>query len=400
MDDIHNFGFDLVRATEQTALRAGRWVGLGDRAKADEVGTAAMMAMLDMAPMTGYLLDSEARKAGYHAQQDSRKRVGAGGPAMDLVVDAIDGVGLLAQGRPGAIAVACAAPRGTIWSPAPAIYMEKIVVDREVGAALVAECMDAPAAWTLALVARLKRKAVRDLVVFVLDRPRHSNLIDDIRRAGARAQVHHDGDVAGALMAAMPGSGIDVLMGIGGALEGVIAAAAVRALGGAMLARLAPQNDEERAALQDAHQDVKRVYNAADMVAGDEIFFAATGITDGMLLEGVAYQGNRATTHSLVIRGKSGVRRLIQTDHPLMEGGRHRERLLKEGLDTEFLLRNSVSLRLATCHSTCDPLYSISRAPAAATRPRFLPATPRPRSPETRGHPAAAYPAGSPWRPC
>ena len=184
MDDIHNLGFDLVRATEQTALRAGRWVGLGDRARADEVGTAAMMAMLDMAPMTGYLLDSEARKAGYHAQQDSRKRVGAGGPAMDLVVDAIDGVGLLAQGRPGAIAVACAAPRGTIWSPAPAIYMEKIVVDREVGAALVAECMDAPAAWTLALVARLKHKSVRDLVVFVLDRPRHSNLIDDIRRGG------------------------------------------------------------------------------------------------------------------------------------------------------------------------------------------------------------------------
>lgn len=317
--DVHNLGFDLVRATEHTALHAGRWVGLGDRAGADDAAAQAMMEILDTLPIDGYLMDTEARKAGYHSQRETRQRVGAGGPAMDLLVDSVDGVGLLALGRPGAISVACAAPQGAIWSPAPALYMEKIVVDREVGRALVAECMDAPAAWTLALIARMKKKAVRDLVVFVLDRPRHHTLIEEIRRAGARVQVHHDGDVAGALLAAMPGGPIDVLMGVGGALEGVLAAAAVRALGGAMLGRLVPRNDEEREAIQAAHGDHKRVYTAADMIAGEEIFFAATGVTDGMLLQGVSYAGDRATTHSLVLRGKSGVRRLIHTDHPLRE---------------------------------------------------------------------------------
>jgi fructose-1,6-bisphosphatase II len=193
--------------------------------------------------------------------------------------------------------------------------MDKIVVDREVAAALVPECLDAPAAWVLALVARAKGKAVRDLIVFVLSRPRHQDLIQEIRAAGARTMLRSDGDVVGALMAASPHTGVDLLMGIGGVPEGVLAACATRAMGGGMLGRLAPQTEEEREAIRAAGLDPHQTLTCGQLVSCQEVFFAATGITDGSLLSGVHYHGNEAQTESLIIRGETGTRRFIRSEH-------------------------------------------------------------------------------------
>ncbi|HMO58577.1 MAG TPA: fructose-bisphosphatase class II family protein, partial [Roseiflexaceae bacterium] len=246
----------------------------------------------------------------------SGRQVGSGkGPALDVVVDPIDGRTMLAQGRSGAISVAALAPRGSMWSPTPAAYMEKIVVNREAAAALVPECMDAPAAWTLALVARAKKKEVRDLMVFVLDRPRHADLIEEIRAAGARVMLRGDGDIAGALMAASHGSSLDLLMGIGGAAEGVIAACAVKSMGGAMLVRLAPQSDIEQRQVADAGLDLQRILTCDELVTSRQVFFAATGIGDGPLLDGVRYQGAYAQTHSIILRCETGTRRILHADH-------------------------------------------------------------------------------------
>jgi fructose-1,6-bisphosphatase II len=193
--------------------------------------------------------------------------------------------------------------------------MEKIVVNSEAAHSLVEECMDAPAAWTLASVARAKKKQVRDLVVFVLERQRHLDLIEELRIAGARVMLRGDGDVAGALMAASPDGRVDVLMGIGGVPEGVIAACAVKALGGAMLGRLAPQSQTECDSIAAAGLDIRRILTSDELIVGDQLFFAATGITDGPLLAGVRYHGDRAETHSLVLRCDTRTRRLIKTEH-------------------------------------------------------------------------------------
>jgi fructose-1,6-bisphosphatase II len=193
--------------------------------------------------------------------------------------------------------------------------MEKIVVGRAAASALVAECMDAPAAWTLALIARTTQKAMRDLVVFVLDRPRHAALVEEIRQAGARVMLRTDGDIAGALMAASPGSGVDVLLGIGGVPEGVIAACAVKALGGAMLGRLAPQSEAERTAIAGGGLNVRQILSSHELIAGEQVYFAATGITDGPLLTGVRYHGERAETHSLILRADTGSRRVMYAEH-------------------------------------------------------------------------------------
>jgi fructose-1,6-bisphosphatase II len=315
-----NLGLDLVRGTEAAALSAGRWMGLGMRDDADNAATEAMYHALNTLDMDGHIVVGEEGKLGVHSPLDSGQTIGTGnGPELDVVVDPIDGRRLLSQGRSGAIAVAAVAPRGCMWEPAPAVYMEKIVVDREVAEAMVIECMDAPAAWTLALVARIKKKALRDLVVFVLDRPRHADLIEEIRAAGARVTLRTDGDIAGALLAATPGSSIDVLMGIGGVPEGVIAACAVKALGGAMLVRLAPQSDEERVAIKEAGLDTRRVLTCDELVNSDQIFFAATGITDGPLLAGVRYHGNRAETASLILRCETHTHRFVRAEHLIEE---------------------------------------------------------------------------------
>jgi fructose-1,6-bisphosphatase II len=318
---IRNVGFDLVRATEAAALIAGRWMGLGRRDEADEAATVAMAQALKAMEFDGHIVIGEEGKLGRHSPLDTDQHVGTGeGPTLDVVVDPIDGGRLLAQGLPGAISVAAIAPRGSIRSLYPAIYMDKIVADREVARALVPECLDAPAAWILALIARLKKKEIRDLVVFMLDRPRHAALIEEIRTAGARVMLRSDGDIAGALLAASVHSGVDLLMGAGGVPEGIIAACAIRSLGGAMLGRLAPQSDAERAACQAAGLDTLQVFTADDLVPSDELFFAATGITDGPLLAGVRYQGQQAETHSLLLRCETHTRRQIHAEHLLEEG--------------------------------------------------------------------------------
>jgi fructose-1,6-bisphosphatase II len=313
-----NVGLDLVRVTEATALAAGRWLGLGNRKEAHRTATEAMAQALRFVDIDGCVVVGEEGRLGEHSPLDSGQRVGSGnGPEMDVLLDPIDGTESVVRGYPGAISVASVAPRGSMWSPTPAIYMEKIIVDQEIASFLVPECMDAPAAWTLALIARAKNKAVRDLQVIVLDRPRHYNLIEEIRTAGARVLLRSDGDTAGALIAATPGKGADVLMGIGGVPEGVAAACAVKAVGGGMLGRLAPQSEEERRAIEAAGLDVKQVLTCNELVASDQIFFAATGVTDGPILAGVEYQGRVARTHSLIIRCKTGVRRMIQTEYRL-----------------------------------------------------------------------------------
>lgn len=311
-----NLGLDLVRATEAAALSAGRWMGLGKRDEADHFAAQAMAKALNTLDMDGRVVIGEEGKLDIHSSLDSGLNVGTGhGPQMDVVVDPIEGRNLLARGHPDAIAVAGVAPRGSMWSPTPAVYMEKIVVGHEAAQALVPQCMDAPAAWTLALIARVEKKEVQDLVVFVLDRPRHWDLIEEIRAAGARAMLRSDGDVAGALLAATPNSGVDVLIGVGGVPEGVIAACAVKAMGGAMLGRLAPQSVAEQAAVKAAGLNTTQVLTCNELVASDEIFFAATGITDGSLLSGVRYRGNWAKTESLVLRCETGSRRIITTEH-------------------------------------------------------------------------------------
>jgi fructose-1,6-bisphosphatase II len=311
-----NLGLDLVRVTEAAALRAGRWMGLGKRDKANLDATAAMHGALNTLDMDGRILIGKEGRLRTRSELDTGQRVGNGqGPETDVIVDPIDGRGLLARGHPDAVAVAAVAPRGSMWAPAPAVYMDKIVVDRHVAEALVPECLDAPAAWVLALVARAKGKEVRDLIVYVLSRPRHRDLIREIRAAGARTMLRSDGDVVGALMAASSRSEVDLLMGIGGVPEGVLAACATRAMGGGMLGRLAPQTAEEKEAIKASGLDSHQVLTCSQLVTSREVFFAATGITDGSLLSGVHYHGSVAETESLIMRGETGTRRVIHSEH-------------------------------------------------------------------------------------
>lgn len=316
----HNLGLDLVRATEAPALAAGRWVGLGRPIEADTSATEQMHAALNLVDIEAAVTVGEEARVHTCDALRSGQCVGTGeGPTLDLVVDAIDGRNLVAEGHPGAIAVMAVAPRGALWRPSGTAYMEKIVVDTEVADALVPECLDAPAAWTLALVARAKDKDVEDLTVFVLNRPRHKDLISEIREAGAHAMLRDEGDVTGALLAGRPGTHVDVLMGVGGITEGITAACALRATHGAMIGRLRPQSDKEQAQVVAAGFDLDRILVTEEIVNTDQVFFAATGITDGPILRGVRYSGKRAESYSLVMRGQTRTRRIIRTEHHLTE---------------------------------------------------------------------------------
>jgi len=306
---------ELVRVTEAAALAAGRWMGRGQKDAGDAAAVHAMRAMLRTVDVNGVVVIGEGEKD-EAPMLFNGEAVGTGqGPAVDVAVDPVEGTSLLAHGRPDSIAVIGVAPRGTMWSPGPGFYMNKLVVGREAREAIASVSFATPVADTLAAIAASKLKAVADLTVFVLDKPRHAELISVIRAAGARVLTRTDGDVAGALMAATPGSGVDILMGIGGTPEGVIAACAVRALGGAMLGQLAPQKPGEREALIEAGLDINRVLTERDLVSSDDVFFAATGITDGLLMQGVRYADSGSTTHSIVMRGKTRTRRMIQTEH-------------------------------------------------------------------------------------
>ncbi len=311
-----NIGLDLVRVTETTALAAGYWVGSGDFASAHRAATRAMADALNALEMNGRIVIGEESRLGENSPLCTGQTVGSGnGPEVDVVVDPIDGTNLLIRGKPGAISVVGIAPRGTIWSLAPAVYMDKIVVDRNAAAALVPQCLDAPAAWTLALIARQKKKSVRDLSVIVLDRPRNQDLINEIRQCGARVLLRDEGDAEGALIAATADTSVDVLMGIGGVSQGVLAACAVKASGGAMLARLRPQNAVERENIQRAGLDESRIMTCAELVSSKQIFFAATSITDSALLRAMQFWGSYASTYSLLIRSETGTRRFIHAEH-------------------------------------------------------------------------------------
>ncbi len=315
-----NLGMDLIRVTEAAALTAGRYMGLNKSDEADHYAADAMAETFRSINIEGHVVIGEETKLGIHSPLDSGSIVGNGyGPEMDVVADPVDGTRLLAMGRPDAIAVVGVAPRGSMWAPYPAVYMEKIVVDSEAAEVLVPECMDAPAAWTLALIARAKKKQIRDLVVFILDRPRHHDLIDEIRAVGARVMARSQGDIAGALMAVTKNVNIDVMMGVGGISEGVIAACAIKSFGGAMLGRLAPQTEDEKVTIQEAGLDARRILTGDELVRGQEIFFAATGITDGTLLSGVRYHGDWAETESMVVRCQTGTRRIIHAEHRLTD---------------------------------------------------------------------------------
>ncbi len=311
-----NIGLDLVRVTETAALAAGHWLGSGDRESAHRAATRAMASALDTLDMEGIVVIGEERPLNGTSPLCGGKMVGTGhGAEVDLVVDPIDGTNLLIRGQPGAISVVGVTPRGTMWSPVPAQYMEKIIVDQEAADALVPECLDAPAAWTLALIARVKRKAVRDLTVIVLDRNRNASLIQEIRETGAHIILKEEGDAEGALVTLSPGTGVDLLMGIGGSMQGVLAACAVKALNGAMLSRLAPQSPEELENIRAAGLDSKKIRTCNEIINTDEVFFAATGITDSVLLRPMQFHSTHAETHSLLIRSETGTRRFIRAEH-------------------------------------------------------------------------------------
>lgn len=311
-------GLGLVRATESAALAASRWMGLGDRHAADRAAQEAMAEALNFMPMQGRIISGEELRLGGHSPLDSDASVGTGkGPKLDVEVNAIDGASLVAEGRPGALSIAAFAPPGAMWHPAPAVYMRKLVVNREVADAIGPEALDAPVPWTLGLVARAKGKEVRDLVVFILDRPRHRTLVHDVRRAGARVYLRPAGDIGAAIIAADPQGDLDLMLGVGGASEGLLAACAVKVLGGAMFGRVDPQSETEQEACRGAGIDLEQVRSADDMVAGEDIFLTATGITSTPLAHCVRYRGHYVDTQSLVLRADTGTRRIISTEHRL-----------------------------------------------------------------------------------
>ncbi|MCK5920210.1 MAG: fructose-bisphosphatase class II family protein [Methylococcales bacterium] len=310
---VRNIGLDLLRVTEATALAAGRWVGSGNYEQAHIDATKAMYNTLNELNINGRIVLGEEGRMD-SCLLKSNAPIGTGkGPAMDILADPIDGTRMVVQGMPGAISVVAAATAGSMWNPHPAVYMNKIVVDREVAHALVPEVMDAPVGWLLALVARIKKKSIRDLDVIVLYKRRHEELIDEIRATGARVWLRPAGDVEGALVAATPNTIADVLMGIGGGPEGIISACAVKALGGGMVARLAPQSEAEKEAIIAAGHDLNRIWTVDEMVSSSQIFVAATGITRSWLLSEVDYLGDEAESHSILLRASTGTRRFVHT---------------------------------------------------------------------------------------
>lgn len=307
-----NLSLELARVTEAAALMAGRWMGRGMKEASDQSAVDAMREVLNSIEMEGMVVIGEGEKDEAPMLYAGEIVGRAKQPKVDIAVDPIDGTRLLAEGMPNSVCVLAIAERGSMYQWQHIAYMEKIAVGPD---AVGAIDLDVSVAENLASIARAKKTDVGDLTVVILDRPRHKQLIQEVRDAGARIKLIADGDVAGALMAAMRGTGIDVLMGIGGAPEAVIAACALKCTGGDMQCRLAPRNDEERALATKNNIDLTKIYSLDDLVGGDDVFFAATGITDGELLDGVKYLADGAKTHTLVMRGFSGTVREIRSTH-------------------------------------------------------------------------------------
>src|SRR4051794_34454193 len=309
-----NLALELVRVTEAAAMAAGRWVGRGDKNGADGVAVNAMRALIGTVSMNGVVVIGEGEKD-EAPMLFNGERVGDGsGPECDVAVDPIDGTRLTAMGMNNAIAVLAVAERGAMYDPSAVFYMDKLVTGPE-----AADVVDIrlPVAENIARVARAKNEEPADVTVVILDRPRHADIVDQVRATGARIKLISDGDVAGAIMAARPDTGIDLLLGIGGTPEGIISACAIKCLGGTIQGRLWPRDDAERAKALEAGHDLERVLHTDDLVRGDNVFFVATGITDGEILRGVRYRAGGATTHSLVMRSKSGTIRVIESHHRL-----------------------------------------------------------------------------------
>ncbi|HEY5698542.1 MAG TPA: class II fructose-bisphosphatase [Acidimicrobiales bacterium] len=314
-----NLALELVRVTEAAALAGSRWMGRGDKEGADGAAVDAMRHVLNSVPMDGVVVIGEGEKD-EAPMLFNGEAIGDGSPPQtDIAVDPIDGTTLTALGRGNALAVIAVSERGTMFDPGPCVYMEKIAVGPEAKGRV---SLELSVTENLQAVAAAKGESVREVTAVVLDRPRHDDLVAEIRGAGARIRLIPDGDVAGAISTAWPDSGADILFGIGGTPEGVITAAALKCMGGEQQGRLWPRNDDERQAAIDAGYDLDRVLSIDDMVAGDNCFFAATGITDGELLKGVHFAGDSVFTESLVMRSKSGTVRVVN--------GRHKAAKLKE----------------------------------------------------------------------
>jgi fructose-1,6-bisphosphatase II len=309
-----NLALELARVTEAAALTSARWMGRGDKEAADQAAVDAMRYVLGSVEMDGVVVIGEGAKDEAPMLYIG-ERVGQGvEPKVDIAVDPVEGTRLVAMGMPNAISVVALADEGSMFSCEDIAYMEKIAVGKEAAGAIDLELS---ATTNLEQIAEAKRMRIQDLTVVILDRPRHDDLVREVREAGSRIKMIPDGDVAGAMMATMPGTGIDVLMGIGGAPEAVIAAAALTCLGGEMQARLWPRNDAERQAIESKHIDIRKIFTVSDLVGGDNVFFSATGITDGELLQGVHYSSQGATSQTLVMRSRSGTVRRIDATHRL-----------------------------------------------------------------------------------
>jgi fructose-1,6-bisphosphatase II len=307
-----NLALELVRVTETAAVAASAWVGRGDKDAADGAAVAAMRKMINTVDMQGLIVIGEGEKDNAPMLHNGEEVGNGNGPMCDVAVDPIDGTTLTSNGLNGAVSVIALAPRGSMFDPKDVYYMNKIVTGPE--AASVVD-ITVPAGENVRRVAKAKGVDVSDITVIVLDRPRHDDLLKELRAAGARIRLIRDGDVAAAIETARPDTGIDILMGIGGTPEGVVTAAAMRALGGVIQGQLHPRSDGERESAKNAGYDLSKVYTTNDLVSSDDVFFSATGITDGELLKGVRHTAFGAVSHSLVIRGRSKTVRIIETEH-------------------------------------------------------------------------------------
>jgi fructose-1,6-bisphosphatase II len=309
-----NLALELVRVTEAAAMAAGRWVGRGDKKGADGAAVNAMRQLIGTVSMAGVVVIGEGEKDDAPMLYNGEHVGDGSGPSCDVAVDPIDGTTLTAKGMTNAISVMAVAERGSMYDPSAVFYMEKLVTGPE-----AADVVDitAPVAENIRRVAKAKQSAPDDVTVVILDRGRHEDLVRDVREAGARIKFISDGDVAGAIMAARDGTGVDLLLGVGGTPEGIIAACAIKCLGGVIQGRLWPLDDAERAKAVDAGHDLDRVLTTDELVTSDNVFFVATGVTDGDLLHGVRYRAGGATTYSLVMRSKSGTIRYIESQHRL-----------------------------------------------------------------------------------
>ena len=314
-DPDRNLALELVRATEAAAMAAARHLGRGDKELVDQAAVDAMRPVLGSITMNGTVVIGEGEKDNAPMLYNGEQVGNGSDPQVDIAVDPVDGTTLTANSLPNAIAVVALAERGTMFDPGPCVYMEKLAVGGDAAAAVDFE---APVETNLARIAEAKGTDVAELTVCILDRPRHrQELVGKVRATGARIKFLLDGDVAGAIMAARPGTGVDVLVGIGGTPEGVIAACALKCLGGAMFGRLWPRDEAERGAALDAGYDLRRVLTIDDLVRGENVFFAATGVTDGELLRGVRFERHEVLTQSLSMRSRSGAVRLIDGRHQL-----------------------------------------------------------------------------------